>query len=185
MKSGLRFQLLVSIVVVATSMLAGYAVSETSPQTLASPESFASIADTEARSAAIFTELGKVLTHPRCTNCHPAVDRPRQGDPHGRRSREERRTDRAAEGVHRPLRVPVRLLHRRLPERGAGSARAPGQDAGCARRTGEDHRRGARRTSLPLHRLHQISRGGARRDSRRRAPLSRIEQVTGSGAQAK
>ena len=44
------------------------------------PESFASIADTDARSAAMFTELGKVLTHPRCINCHPAGDRPRQGD---------------------------------------------------------------------------------------------------------
>ena len=28
----------------------------------------------------MFTELGKVLTHPRCVNCHPAGDRPRQGD---------------------------------------------------------------------------------------------------------
>ena len=28
----------------------------------------------------MFTELGKVLTHPRCINCHPAGDRPRQGD---------------------------------------------------------------------------------------------------------
>ena len=80
MKSELRFQLLVSIVAVATSMLAGYAVSETAPQDLAAPESFAAIADTDARSAAMFTELGKVLTHPRCTNCHPAGDRPRQGD---------------------------------------------------------------------------------------------------------
>ena len=80
MKSELRFQLLVSMVVVATSMIAGYAVSETAPQALASPESFASIADTDTRSAAMFTELGKVLTHPRCTNCHPAGDRPRQGD---------------------------------------------------------------------------------------------------------
>ncbi|MBR1194887.1 Isoquinoline 1-oxidoreductase subunit [Bradyrhizobium sp. AUGA SZCCT0240] len=80
MKSKLRFQLLVSIATVATNMLAGYAVSETAPQHLASPESFASIADTNARSAAMFTELGKVLTHPRCTNCHPATDRPRQGD---------------------------------------------------------------------------------------------------------
>ena len=25
-------------------------------------------------------KLGKVLTHPRCMNCHPAGDRPRQGD---------------------------------------------------------------------------------------------------------
>jgi hypothetical protein len=61
-------------------MFGGYAVSETAPHTLASPESFASIADTDARSAAMFTELGKVLTHPRCTNCHPVSDRPRQGN---------------------------------------------------------------------------------------------------------
>src|SRR5437660_10414911 len=47
---------------------------------LASPESFASIADNAARSAAMFTELGKVLTNPRCVNCHPAGDRPRQGE---------------------------------------------------------------------------------------------------------
>jgi hypothetical protein len=28
----------------------------------------------------LFTEAGKVLTHARCVNCHPAGDRPRQGD---------------------------------------------------------------------------------------------------------
>jgi hypothetical protein len=80
MKSELRFQLLVSVAALAMSVLPGYAVSETAPQMLASPESFASIADTHARSAAMFTELGKVLTNPRCANCHPAGDRPRQGD---------------------------------------------------------------------------------------------------------
>ena len=48
--------------------------------TLASPESFAGIRDTAARSAALFTEAGKVLTWPRCVNCHPAGDRPLQGD---------------------------------------------------------------------------------------------------------
>jgi hypothetical protein len=80
MKSELRFQLLVSVATLAMSVLPGYAVSETAPPMLASPESFASIADADARSAAMFTELGKVLTHPRCTNCHPAGDRPRQGD---------------------------------------------------------------------------------------------------------
>jgi hypothetical protein len=80
MKSELRFQLLVSVAVVAMSMFAGYAVSETAPHMLASPESFTSIADTDTRSAAMFTELGKVLTHPRCVNCHPVGDRPRQGD---------------------------------------------------------------------------------------------------------
>jgi hypothetical protein len=79
-KSELRFRLVVSASALAMSMLAGYALSETAPHALASPESFASITDTEARSAAMFTELGKVLTHPRCTNCHPATDRPRQGD---------------------------------------------------------------------------------------------------------
>jgi cytochrome c5 len=47
---------------------------------LASPESFSSIADPRERSAAYFNELGKVLTNPRCMNCHPAGDRPRQGD---------------------------------------------------------------------------------------------------------
>src|SRR3982074_2398918 len=47
---------------------------------LAAPGSFASISDAQARSAALFTEAGKVLTHPRCVNCHPAGDRPLQTD---------------------------------------------------------------------------------------------------------
>ena len=47
---------------------------------LASPESFAKITDEAARSAAMFKELGKVLTSPRCVNCHPAGDRPHQGE---------------------------------------------------------------------------------------------------------
>lgn len=47
---------------------------------LSPPESFDSIADKHVRSAAIFAELGKVLTSPRCLNCHPSDDRPRQGD---------------------------------------------------------------------------------------------------------
>ena len=42
-----------------------------------------------------------------------------------------------------------------------------------ARRPGEDHRGGARRPSVPLHRLRQISRGRARRDPGRSATLSR------------
>jgi hypothetical protein len=47
---------------------------------LASPQSFDGISDTAARSAALFTEAGKVLTSPRCVNCHPAGDRPLQGE---------------------------------------------------------------------------------------------------------
>jgi hypothetical protein len=56
------------------------AASQTSSDTLAPPESFAGIADQQKRSAAIFTELGKVLTHPRCVNCHPVGNSPRQTD---------------------------------------------------------------------------------------------------------
>src|SRR6478609_5887191 len=80
MKSEIRIQILVSVAALSMSLLTGYAASQTASNALASPESFAGIADTYARSAAMFTELGKVLTHPRCTNCHPAGDRPRQTD---------------------------------------------------------------------------------------------------------
>jgi hypothetical protein len=63
------------------AVLAGPAsVAPGDPNTLASPESFATIADPQKRSAAYFVELGKVLTSRRCLNCHPAGDRPRQGD---------------------------------------------------------------------------------------------------------
>jgi hypothetical protein len=41
---------------------------------------FASIADQRARSIALFEEAGKVLQHPRCVNCHPVGERPRQTD---------------------------------------------------------------------------------------------------------
>ncbi len=47
---------------------------------LRSVESFDAIADRGGRSAAYFTEAGKVLLHPRCINCHPAADRPLQGE---------------------------------------------------------------------------------------------------------
>jgi hypothetical protein len=47
---------------------------------LASPASFASIADTNERSSAIFVEASKVMMSPRCVNCHPAGDRPLQGE---------------------------------------------------------------------------------------------------------
>jgi hypothetical protein len=34
----------------------------------------------KAASAALFTRMATVLQHPRCINCHPAGDFPRQGD---------------------------------------------------------------------------------------------------------
>jgi cytochrome c5 len=76
----LRVHLFVTILALPASVSAAYAASDSPSEPLASVESFSSIGDTAARSAAIFTELGKVLTHPRCLNCHPAGDRPRQGD---------------------------------------------------------------------------------------------------------
>jgi hypothetical protein len=36
------------------------------------------MADPASRSKALFLEASKVLTHPRCVNCHPPDDRPRQ-----------------------------------------------------------------------------------------------------------
>jgi hypothetical protein len=41
---------------------------------------FAGIADRNARAIALIQEAGKVLQHPRCVNCHPAGDSPRQTD---------------------------------------------------------------------------------------------------------
>jgi hypothetical protein len=51
---------------------------------LRAPDAFASITDRARRSAALFTEAGKVFQHPRCQNCHSGDDRPRQteGRPH-------------------------------------------------------------------------------------------------------
>lgn len=50
------------------------------PVPLQSAASFGRIADPDARSIALFQEMGKVLLHPRCVNCHPRTDSPRQGD---------------------------------------------------------------------------------------------------------
>ncbi len=43
-------------------------------------DAFAGIADQTSRSVALFEEAGKVIQHPRCVNCHPAGDRPLQGE---------------------------------------------------------------------------------------------------------
>jgi hypothetical protein len=41
---------------------------------------FQRISDPRERSVALFNEMGKVLQHPRCVNCHPASERPMQTD---------------------------------------------------------------------------------------------------------
>lgn len=43
---------------------------------------FAGIADRAERSRAVFAEASRVFLSPRCANCHPADDSPRQGDLH-------------------------------------------------------------------------------------------------------
>jgi hypothetical protein len=80
MKIDLRIPLIIVATVIPAAALTAEAVSNTPSGSLASIESFSSISDPHQRSAAYFTELGKVLTNPRCLNCHPAGDRPRQGD---------------------------------------------------------------------------------------------------------
>jgi hypothetical protein len=72
----------------AVTLLLGSALTlaQTSPApqhggaTLRPAASFANIANQRDRSVALFTEIGKVLQHPRCMNCHPATERPRQSD---------------------------------------------------------------------------------------------------------
>jgi hypothetical protein len=68
------------VVVALLAVISAARASEALTESLATPESFDAIGNTAARSAALFMEAGKVLTHARCVNCHPAGDRPRQGD---------------------------------------------------------------------------------------------------------
>ena len=56
------------------------AVSTANAEPLRSASDFAAISDTKARAEAMFQEVGKVLQHPRCLNCHPSADRPSQGE---------------------------------------------------------------------------------------------------------
>ena len=61
---------------IAASVMAGNHQHDTS---LKGPDAFEHLSG-EAFSRAVFTELGKVITHPRCVNCHAAHDMPLQGD---------------------------------------------------------------------------------------------------------
>jgi hypothetical protein len=74
----LYFGLLLAVAAILAIPL--QALSDSSAQTLADVDSFSTISDPAQRSAALFAEAAKVFTHPRCMNCHPAGDRPRQGD---------------------------------------------------------------------------------------------------------
>jgi hypothetical protein len=45
---------------------------------LRSPSELGHITDPKLRAIALFEEVGKVMLHPRCLNCHPASDQPTQ-----------------------------------------------------------------------------------------------------------
>jgi hypothetical protein len=49
-------------------------------EVLAPVSAFDKIEDPRKRSVALFQEAGKVITHPRCLNCHPRDNVPRQGE---------------------------------------------------------------------------------------------------------
>ena len=63
----------------AVIVLTGAGASLAGANDLRSPESFSLIGDQADRSRSLFIEAGRVLQHPRCLNCHPAGDRPSQG----------------------------------------------------------------------------------------------------------
>ena len=79
-RSDKRLVLPIAAAALLATMLATDVEAADAARTLAAPESFQRIGDAAARSAALFTEAGKVLTHPRCVNCHPAGDRPLQSE---------------------------------------------------------------------------------------------------------
>src|SRR5690349_1624820 len=58
----------------------GWAQAPTAREELRPPSAFASIDEPAAQSRALFSEAAKVLTSPRCMNCHPNGDHPSQGN---------------------------------------------------------------------------------------------------------
>jgi hypothetical protein len=70
---------MVAIIVVLEGQEQGTSIAATTGN-LRPVADFAGISDKRERSLALFTEAGKVITHPRCVNCHPAGDRPTQGE---------------------------------------------------------------------------------------------------------
>lgn len=80
-----RFPLLAGLFAAILALIGMHAnaASEARPalaKTLQPISAFAGIKDGKARSIALFGEVGKVIQHPRCLNCHPAGDRPTQTD---------------------------------------------------------------------------------------------------------
>jgi hypothetical protein len=84
-----RLTILLAAAGAALATIGANAVAAPDPQPKARPmmaatlkplSAFAGIKDSKARSLALFAEVGKVIEHPRCQNCHPATERPTQTD---------------------------------------------------------------------------------------------------------
>ena len=74
-------------IAIACPLLAGlliasatFAESPLQVRNLKPAAAFDAISDPAEKSVALFREAGAVIHHPRCINCHPAGDRPLQGD---------------------------------------------------------------------------------------------------------
>jgi hypothetical protein len=76
----MRSPFYLGLLVFATAMQTVSGLAQTDRSTLRPPSAFSPISDPGERSRAIFAEAAKVLTHPRCLNCHPAGDRPTQAN---------------------------------------------------------------------------------------------------------
>jgi hypothetical protein len=61
--------------ILSAGLVAVIAVSGVAARAANSP-----VQQSRARAESLFVEMGKVLQHPRCVNCHPAGDRPLQTD---------------------------------------------------------------------------------------------------------
>jgi len=71
------------LLIIGCVLCIGSASAQNRDAELRPSSAFAGISDPQARSRALFAEAAKVITNPRCVNCHPAGDRPLQGnDPH-------------------------------------------------------------------------------------------------------
>ena len=57
-----------------------FACASAQAQNLAPVSAFDKIAEKDKRAVALFQEAGRVIMSPRCLNCHPADDHPRQGE---------------------------------------------------------------------------------------------------------
>jgi len=80
MEPSMRSGFYIGLLAFVTAMQTGFGVAQTNHSNLRPPSAFSSISDPGERSPAIFAEVAKVLTHPRCLNCHPAGDRPTQAN---------------------------------------------------------------------------------------------------------